>query len=229
MPSKVSLFSTTVLQIRAARDGDAAAADALFTRYAPKVRQLVERRLGGELRGFAQIDDVLQESMLDAYRGIEDFKDEGDGRFIQWLTRIVENNICDLRRRLQPRKQGLAQMPEPSSSSSGEGLAARAREPSPSEIARGDELAQVVEQALARVHPTYRKIILLREMRGLSYEEIAKELGYEHAKTARVKLSIAKTKLRREMEIFAPSYLGGSSQGRASEAKRQRDRSRELL
>ena len=134
-----------------------------------------------------------------------------DGQFIQWLAKIVEHNICDLRRRIEPRKQGLAQMREPLSSSSGAGLALPATGPSPSDIARGTELAQALDQAMARLNPTYRKIILLRDMRDMTYEEIAKELRYKHAKTARVKLSVARRRLRELMEPLAPSGLRRSS------------------
>ncbi len=59
-------------------------------------------------------------------------------------------------------------------------------------------------QALAKLHPQYRRLILMREVRGLSYEEIADELGYARAETPRQKLTVAKKNLRALLAHFEP-------------------------
>ncbi|MEZ5962258.1 MAG: sigma-70 family RNA polymerase sigma factor [Planctomycetota bacterium] len=203
-------FSTTLLQIRAARAGDQAAREALFSRYQPRVRALIEHRLGSELRGFAEIDDVLQESMLDAYRRIEHFRDEADSKFIQWLAKIVENNIRDLKRRYDVRHRRPAQPLGPASSSCGAGIDPPANGVSPSQSARGHELEDALAQALAQLNPRYRKIILMREMRKMSYDAIADELGYVRAETPRQKLAVAKRQLRALLQHFAPGSGTGT-------------------
>lgn len=195
-------FSTTVREIRAARAGDLAAREALFARYLAPVREIVARRLGRELRQFADIEDVLQESMLDAYGRIEHFRDEADGRFIHWLAQIVENNIRDLRRRFEVRRVGANQ--RLSSGDTSGGVVPAAKGPSPSQCARAAELEVAFGQALAELHPQYRRLILMREVRGLSYDEIARELGYARAETPRQKLAVAKKKLRALLARFVP-------------------------
>ena len=198
-------FTTTLRQIRAARAGDHAAREALFARYLAPVREIVARRLGRDLRQFTDIEDVLQESMLDAYGRIEHFRDEAEGKFIHWLAQIVENNIRDLRRRFEVRRVGANR--RLSSGDTSGGIAPAAPGPSPSQCARAAELEVAFGQALAELHPQYRRLILMREVRGLSYEEIADELDYARVETPRQKLAVAKKKLRALLARFAPPTI----------------------
>jgi RNA polymerase sigma-70 factor (ECF subfamily) len=92
----------------------------------------------------------------------------------------------------------------------------RAHGPTPSQVARHGELERALKQALAQLPERYRQIFLMHEMRHMSHEEIAAELGYEHAKTVRVKLAVAKRKLRDLLCRFAPG--ASSSAERADPA-----------
>lgn len=195
-------FSTTLVQVRAARDGDREAAEQLFARYLPIVRGLAADRLGAGLRGFVEVEDVVQESMRDAFVGIDRLREESENHFLRWMVQIIENNIRDLHRRLEVRKRrGLQQLPE---STDGTGLehAIPAPDPSPTQCVRGAEVAEAQCRALTELNPRYRRVFVMRELRGMSFEDIAAELGYARPETVRVKLAAAKRRLRELMERF---------------------------
>src|SRR5262245_24954992 len=84
-------FSQTIVMVRAAQAGDRDALGGLFERYLPRVREMVSKRIGRELRGFLDIDDVVQESMKDAFLGIARFREENNKAFLGYISRIVEN------------------------------------------------------------------------------------------------------------------------------------------
>lgn len=197
-------FSTTLVLVRSARAGDEASLDRLFERYLPRVRELAARKLGRELAGFVEIDDVVQQSMIDAFQGIGGFSDDSESEFVRWIARIVQNNVRDLSRRLQVRK-GVVPLADREGSSAVGAPPAVSREPSPTQMARTSELEEIQQRALRALHPRYRAVILLREMRGLSTEQVARELGYARPETVRVKLSVAKKQLRDLMERFGVS------------------------
>ncbi|MFO1078577.1 MAG: sigma factor [Planctomycetota bacterium] len=92
---------TTLSQVRAARDGDRGALEQLFGRYLPWVFDTVALRLGRRRRDCGALEDLVQESLLDAFRSIERFQERSEGSFRNWLARIVENNVRDGARRQQ--------------------------------------------------------------------------------------------------------------------------------
>src|SRR5262245_57659023 len=97
----------TFAQIRAAKAGDREAMNELLTRYLPFVRKAVRQHVGSQLRRRDSLTDVLQESLLDACRGIHRFEERDGGSFRSWLVRIVLNNIRDHARR-RDRRVGAA-------------------------------------------------------------------------------------------------------------------------
>src|SRR5262245_12995939 len=88
----------TILLVRAAQRGDAEALEALFTRYLPRVRQIVALRLGWRLRQLLEVDDIVQEVLLDAFQGLGQFEPRSEGSFRNWLARTVEREIVDTSR-----------------------------------------------------------------------------------------------------------------------------------
>ena len=198
-------LDTTLAQVRAARDGDRGAMDTLFARYLPWVLDTVALRLGRRRRDLGAVEDLVQESMLDAFRAIDRFQERSEGSFRHWLARIVENNVRDQERRRMSLKRGggRVQVFRDLYDSTGTGPQVEGRDPSPTQAARRREDTELVESALLRLGDKQREILILRDRCGMSFEEVAAAIGLKNAESAR-------TTYRRALQAFAVALKAGT-------------------
>lgn len=199
-------LETTLAQVRAARDGDRAALDGLFRRYLPWVLDTVALRLGRRRQDCAAIEDLAQESLLDAFRAIDRFRDRSEGSFRHWLAKIVENNVRDRERRrtAQKRGEGRERLFRDLFDSEVGGPEVAGRDSSPSQVASAREDVALVEAALLRLNERQREILILRDRCGMSFEEVAEALGLKNAESAR-------TTYRRALQAFAALLTPGDT------------------
>ena len=154
--------------MRRAQKGDRRAFDLLFLRYRHKIRGLV----GRFVRDTAEIDDVVQEAFIKAYRALPNFR--GDSAFYTWLYRIAINaskNYVAASSRRTPTVDmdiGTAEQLEQT-----DGAYALRDSESPEQALRRDELAAAIRQAIADLPDDLRTTVTLREFDGLSYRQIA--------------------------------------------------------
>ena len=193
-------LDTTLAQVRAARVGDRAALEDLFARYLPWVVRTVALRLGKRLQECTDLEDLAQESLLDAFRSIDRFQERSEATFRNWLARIVEHNVRDAARRQRSRRTQLAEpLPElETATSSGPQLVAR--DPRPSEVAAGHELEARLEAAMLRLSERHRELLILRDRCGMGYDEVARELQLKNEDTARALHHRALQQLARSLE-----------------------------
>ena len=138
--------------VSSAAAGDAGAFEELVRRHAPRVRALCLSMLRDE----AEADDAAQEAFLKAWRKLSSFG--GESSFATWLHRIAANQCLDaLRVRARRRSEPLEAAPEPASPSGAAAL----------------EAADLAARLLAALPEDQRLALTLRELQGLSYEEIA--------------------------------------------------------
>lgn len=191
-------LATTLAQVRAARAGDRSALDQLFTRYLPWVLDTVALRLGRRRQDCADIEDLVQESLLDAFRAIERFQERSEGSFRHWLARIVENNVVDRerRRRAQKRGAGRERVFRDVYETSLDGPDVRGRDATPSQVAGQRENEQLVEAALLQLPQRTREILILRDRCDMAFEEVAAAMELGSAESAR-------TTYRRALQAFA--------------------------
>ncbi|MDI3316893.1 MAG: sigma-70 family RNA polymerase sigma factor [Bacillota bacterium] len=149
-----------------AQAGDVAAFEEL-------VRPELRRVYGAAVRlvGRQEAEDVVQEAVLHAFRALGAFR--GGSRFGSWLYRIAINLCLDHGRRNRRREhheeaREPARIPEPAT-----GTAAC----DPEEALLAAERHEAVEAALAALPEEYRAALLLRDVEGLSYEEVAEMTG----------------------------------------------------
>ena len=141
-----------------ARAGDGPALDALVERYAPRVNRLASQVLGD----FEDARDAAQESLVKLCTRLRQFR--GDAQFATWLHRLVVNTCRDLHARK------LARPVEPLVC---ENEAADGDWDSTSATALAD-LRRDVADALAELSADQRRVVVLRDAFGFSYEEIAR-------------------------------------------------------
>ena len=167
-----------------ARRGDLAAFEELVRRNEKRVYAVALRSSGSP----EDAADITQEVFLRAWRSIEDFR--GDSGFSTWLFRITANLCVDFarHRQAQPQTQPLtgeddAERPIPDPA------------PTPEEHLENSELGRELAAALGEVSEEHRRIVLLRDVSGLSYTEIAEVLEISEG-TVKSRLSRARIALR---------------------------------
>lgn len=92
--------------ITAAVAGDRAALERLLLAHYPRLENRLRRRLPADLAAVFDVDDVLQDSFVEVFRGVEKFQASGDGSFEAWLNTVVEHRLHDALRRLRRKKRG---------------------------------------------------------------------------------------------------------------------------
>ena len=152
--------------VERAQRGDKRAFELLVLKYQRKLGRLLSRFV----RDSAEVEDVTQEAFIKAYRALPSFR--GDSAFYTWLYRIgintAKNYLVALGRRA-PTTTGF-------DNEEAEGFedAEQLRDSStPESELEGKEIATTVNRAMDALPPDLRTAITLREIEGLSYEEIA--------------------------------------------------------
>jgi len=151
--------------VRRVQRGERGAFDLLVLRYQHRVVKLVARLL----RDPTEAEDVAQEAFVKAYRAIGSFR--GDSAFYTWLYRIAVNTA---RNTMASRQRRPLDYEADLSESEQTVVESRMRHgDTPEAAALSDEIHQTVNRAVEGLPEDLRTAIILREIEGLSYEEIA--------------------------------------------------------
>jgi len=153
--------------LRKARSGDAASVDELLARHERQVFRFGLRMCGNE----DDARDVLQETLLAAFRNIEGFR--GDAQLSTWLYQIARSFCVRARRRTS----GEPERTEPLETPAAAGLPSEEAQPDAAAHAR--EIGQLLQAAILALPVAYREALVLRDVEGLSAEEAAKIVGIE--------------------------------------------------
>ena len=150
--------------VQRAQRGDLRAFDLLVLKYQGRIGALVSRYITDP----SEVEDVTQEAFIKAYRAIDKFR--GDSAFYTWLYRIAANAAKNhlVSRRRRPGADATIEDAE-----LGQQAELLADVGTPEAVAMGEELAVVVEEALATLPEELRAALTLREFEGLSYDDIA--------------------------------------------------------
>ncbi|MET8144687.1 RNA polymerase sigma factor SigE [Sphaerisporangium sp. NPDC005288] len=137
-------------------------------------------------------EDLTQEVFVRVFRSLSSYT---PGTFEGWLHRITTNLFLDMaRRRQRIRFEGLGD-------DAGERL--RGREPSPAQVYDDAQLEPDIQAALDSLQPEFRAAVVLCDIEGLSYEEIAATLGVKLG-TVRSRIHRGRSQLREALEHRAP-------------------------
>jgi RNA polymerase sigma-70 factor (ECF subfamily) len=156
------------LLVEQVQRGDRRAFDLLVIRYQQRILKLIMRYV----RDPAEAQDVAQEAFIKAFRALPSFR--GESAFYTWLYRIAintaKNHLVSLQRR--PVDYDL-DLQDPDNYEYNSLLR---DDDTPEGLAMQEELRQAVERAIASLPEELRTAIMLRELDGLSYEEIAQAM-----------------------------------------------------
>jgi RNA polymerase sigma-70 factor (ECF subfamily) len=150
--------------------GDVKAFEMLVVKY----QRRIERLIGRMVRDVDLVEDIAQETFIRAYRALHQFR--GDAQFYTWLYRIAVNTakkaLVDMKR--DPTISESAMRP---SSEEDDETYRPGNEPisdeTPESVLAANEIARVVEAAMEALPSELRQAVTLREIEGMSYEEIA--------------------------------------------------------
>lgn len=154
--------------VRKAQKGDKTAFDLLVRKYQHRIAAVVSRLV----RDHGECQDVVQDSFIKAFRSLPSFR--GDSQFYTWMYRIAVNTA---KNHLASRKRRPGADVEIEDAEFIDGGVYVQDNDTPEQELLREEVAQVVSRALAALPDDIRQAITLREMEGLSYEEIAEVMG----------------------------------------------------
>ena len=153
--------------IRAVLDGETNQFEHLIRAYEKQIYSLCLRTLGEPQDAM----DAAQEAFFRAYRGLVGFR--GESKFSVWLYRLASNVCMDmLRKRSRSQTVSLTEEEDAVLDIPDERFC-------PQTELEKKQLRQTVRQGLQRLDPEFRQVLVLREISGLSYDEIARVTGME--------------------------------------------------
>jgi RNA polymerase sigma-70 factor, ECF subfamily len=164
------------------RDGREDAGDALLRRFEPWLRLLARGQVESRFRAKFDVSDLVQESMLEAVKGFDQFRGRSAEEFAGWLRQILARVLAhEIRRYAGTQKRDVARelsLDEELTRTSrrlGDLLAGSGSSPT-QKLAR-HERELLLAQALERLPDDYRTVLTLRHLEGLSHEEVARRMG----------------------------------------------------
>ena len=195
--------------VESAKAGDAGAFKALVVRYQRKVYAVAL----GIVKDPDSAWDVAQEAFVRVHKHLPEFK--GDSAFTTWLFRITSHLAIDsVRKERKSLRDDLDDVREADLTGAGDGILSTALGQDPRENALRRELAGKLTEALATLPVIHREILVLREVEGLSYEELAARLGIQKG-TVMSRLFHARKKMQAALAEYAGLSGGSEVEGEA--------------
>jgi len=182
--------------IERCQQGDKRAFDELLARYEAKVYNLAYRLMGNP----EDANDLAQEAFLRMYKALPKFR--GGSAFATWLYRIVTNLCLDELKKRRRRPQ-LVDEPLGEEEENVEPLVERVADEkaSPDEVALSHERQRLVQEAIASLRRHHRAVLVLYDLQGCSYQEIAEVLKV-NVGTVKSRLNRARLALKEKLEPY---------------------------
>jgi RNA polymerase sigma-70 factor (ECF subfamily) len=154
--------------VELARQGDRAAFDEIVKRLRSRLEQSIERWARFRLGPRVDVEDVLQETFLRAYRSLDRFKSPeafDEELLFRWISGVAKHALGDLLRKAAHREVPAPCIEQVSS------------ETSQSRAGRREERFDRLQKALDALPPDYRQVLVLSRLEGLPAQEIARRIG----------------------------------------------------
>jgi len=164
--------------IEAARKGEPDALGRLLESYRAYLRLLARLQVGRQLQSKVDASDLVQEAFLQAHRAFPEFRGASEGEMLQWLRRILASCMSRVVRHFQGTQRRDVQLERQLAQSSRDLanlLVGSQTSPSASVVRREESV--LLANAMERLPADYREVILLRNLRGLPFLQVAEEMG----------------------------------------------------
>lgn len=180
--------------------GDSRAFDELVRHYQNRIYGLTFRMLGNR----QEAEDLAQEVFLTVHKALGSWR--GEGRFYTWLYRIAtntcKNRIKYLRGRNFHRSVSVDDAPESAGQDEERpAVPLQSKVPGPEAMTEGNRLEAAIARELARLDPEHKLLIVLRDVQGLSYQEILRITGLQEG-TLKSRLHRARLALRDRLKPY---------------------------
>ncbi len=167
--------TSTFALLEQARAGDETALSRAFEQYRRRLAVLVHFKLSPRARSFSEVEDIVQETCLRAFRDLDRFAYQSPGSFLRWLSSIADHVIVD---RVRYRNRECRAGDEvPFRSESNPTGPEPADTKTPSRVFAQQEAVERLLNRLSALPDDYREAILLAKVEGLSTAEMAERLG----------------------------------------------------
>lgn len=183
--------------VRRCWEGDQGAFRTLVTRYHPRIFNLIYSLV----RDRDEADDLAQEVFIKAFRSLSGFK--GQAQVYTWLYRIAVNRCLDWLKNQRRHPETSLERVEVYGA---DGASLRSLGTADAEMDQR-ELGRALERALRALSPDYRVALTLREIDGLSYEEVADVMGCSVG-TVKSRLFRARSQLQRMLADIHEDWKG---------------------
>jgi RNA polymerase sigma-70 factor (ECF subfamily) len=165
-----------------ARTGSSHALGGLLELYRSYLTLLARLQISRRLQGKVDPSDVVQETFLKAYRRFGQFRGMTESELVSWLRQILAATLANLvrhyytaQRRDVRLERELAADLDQSSHVLDQGLLAKQSSPSQRAVRR--EQAVILADALGRLPEAYREVVILRQLQGMSFPEVARSMS----------------------------------------------------
>jgi RNA polymerase sigma-70 factor (ECF subfamily) len=163
--------------------GDRAALQGLLLIHYAEIESVIRLRFNAELASYLEMDDLIQETMVDVYRGIGSYQETENGGFVAWLRRVAENRVIDTIRHYRRLKRGggaqHAGGPLKPSDETLNGIwdwLCDGDDP-PDRPARLEEARHAIQVCLAGLQPDQREAIFAHYFKHLDTNEVATQMN----------------------------------------------------
>lgn len=179
--------------VKQSMQGETRAFEELVSQYHNKVYALAYRYMGNEEDAY----DMAQETFIKAFRSLRSFK--GNSSFSTWLYRVTTNVCLDELRRRKRRIVAIS-LDEPLATQEGDEVEKEIADSSPGVdiLYEQKEFSQYIQQLLNEMKPEHKTAIVLRDVMGFSYEEIAEIMNCSMG-TVKSRISRAREGLRKKI------------------------------
>ena len=181
-PPEASDESPVAALLERTRAGDEQARNELFERCRAYVGLVARAQIESWLQAKVDHSDLVQQTLLEAHRGLDHFRGTTDGEWLGWLKRIVQTNAADFVRRygkagkrrvarevsLDARRPGDSEGPARDPSDPGQ---------TPSQIVLRREEELEISQAVSQLSPDYQEVIILRQPGAFALRRNRRALG----------------------------------------------------
>lgn len=174
-----------------ARGGDTERMGKLLQLYRNYLQLLAETELDRKLRARISPSDIVQDTMLEAHRDLHQFRGQSEAEFIGWLRQILVNNLAEaIERHVLAEKRdvrrdvSLARLHASFERSTVQLRGALVADgDSPSANAERRERAVILADLMSELSPPHREVLVLRNLRGLPFKEVATHMERSVAAT----------------------------------------------